>query len=81
MDLGGRLVSPRLGRVTPAIGPAAEGQELAVGRPVHVVDLVLLVFDVHGPLTNRGLVRLEVDGRGREFVVARLPTPPACRPG
>ena len=31
MDFGGGLVSAWLGRVTPAIGSAAEGQELAVG--------------------------------------------------
>ena len=74
MNLGSRLVSARLGRVTSAVGSAAEGQELAVGRPVYVVDLIrLLVLNAHGPLADRGRSALEIDGRRRQFVVARSP--------
>ena len=43
MDFSGRLVGPWFGRVALTIGSTAEGQELAVGRPVHVIDLMAVL--------------------------------------
>ena len=68
-----RLVGSRFGGVTAAVRSTAQGQELTIGRPVHMVDLVVLVLDVHAPFANRRLLRLEIDGRAGQIVVLGSP--------
>src|SRR6266566_1114848 len=65
--------SPGLVRVALAGGPAAETQEAAIRRPVHVVNLVRLISNAQTPLVNRRLVGVQIERSSGDFVVTRPP--------
>jgi len=72
-DFTGGLESSRLGQVAFAIRSAAETEKPAIGRPIDVINLVGLVFDAQAPVTHCRLIRIEIDGSSRNFVIAGAP--------
>jgi len=71
--LAGSLKGSRFGQVPFPFGAAAETQKLAIRRPIDVVNLIGLVFDVQTPLAHRRRFCVQADRRRRDFMVARSP--------
>ncbi len=72
-DFARGLKGPWLRRVAFTVRPPAETQKPAVGRPVHVVDLVGLILYTQAPVADGGCLGVEVNGCGGDFMVTSSP--------
>ena len=54
-DFASRPEGAWLAQIAFALRTATDAQELAIGRPIDVINLVLVIFDLDGLFSNGGI--------------------------